>query len=315
MFHGHESGALMICHATDQTALVRGHSGGLIARSTAVALLIMRHNYLGSVFLESGPASMTEAPIAVLGLGEAGSAFASGLVAAGGHVRGFDPITTAPPGVVNCLDEADAVSTAGLILSVNTARTAFSVFQAAADHVAVGAVWADMNTTEPTLKRRLSALASERGVAFADIAIMTSVPGRGLATPLLASGEGARRAAMLLGAYGACVEVLDEPAGAASQRKLLRSVFYKGMAAAVVEALAAARALGLEEWLWDNIAQELASSSEQSLHRIVSGTYRHAARRADEMVAAATMLADLGVEPDIARAAEVSLRRLSAGPG
>jgi 3-hydroxyisobutyrate dehydrogenase-like beta-hydroxyacid dehydrogenase len=171
-----------------------------------------------------------------------------------------------------------------------------------------------MNTTEPTLKRRLSALASERGVVFADIAIMTSVPGRGLATPLLASGEGARRAAMLLGAY-ACVEVLDEPAGAASQRKLLRSVFYKGMAAAVVEALAAARALGLEEWLWDNIAQELASSSEQSLHRIVSGTYRHAARRADEMVAAATMLADLGVEPDIARAAEVSLRRLSAGPG
>src|SRR6478609_4815154 len=199
MFHGHESGALMICHATDQTALVRGYSGGLIARSTAVALLIMRHNYLGDVFLESGPASMIEAPIAVLGLGEAGSAFASSLVAAGGHVRGFDPITTAPPGVVNCLDEADAVSTAGLILSVNTARTAFSVFQAAADHVAVGAVWADMNTTEPTLKRRLSALASERGVVFADIAIMTSVPGRGLATPLLASGDGARRAAMLLG--------------------------------------------------------------------------------------------------------------------
>jgi len=184
--------------------------------------------------------------IAVLGLGEAGSAFASALVAAGGPVRGFDPITTVPPGVVNCLDEADAVSTAGLILSVNTARTAFSVFQAAADHVSVGAVWADMNTTEPTLKRRLSALASERGVVFADIAIMTSVPGRGLATPLLASGEGARRAAMLLGAYGACVEVLDEPAGAASQRKLLRSVFYKGMAAAVVEALAAARALGLD---------------------------------------------------------------------
>jgi hypothetical protein len=49
---------------------------------------------LGSVFLESGPTSMTEAPIAVLGLGEAGSAFASGLVAAelslSCRARGFD---------------------------------------------------------------------------------------------------------------------------------------------------------------------------------------------------------------------------------
>lgn len=87
------------------------------------------------------------------------------------------------------------------------------------------------------------------------------------------------------------------------------------MSAAVVEALAAARALGLEDWLRDNIAQELANSSEESLHTIVSGTYRHAARRADEMEAAAAMLTDLGVGPDIARAAEVSLRRLYAGRG
>ena len=36
------------------------------------------------------------------------------------------------------------------------------------------------------------------------------------------------------------VEVIDGPIGAAATRKLLRSVFYKGLAAAVVEALAAA---------------------------------------------------------------------------
>jgi 3-hydroxyisobutyrate dehydrogenase-like beta-hydroxyacid dehydrogenase len=257
---------------------------------------------------------MTEAPIAVLGLGEAGSAIASDLVAAGGQVRGYDPVAIAPPGVLNCIDEADAVRTAGLILSVNNARVAVSVFEEPADNVVAGAVWADMNTTEPALKRRLSMLASQRGVVFADIAIMTSVPGRGLATPLLASGEGARRVATVLGAYGASVEVLDEPAGAAAQRKLIRRVFYKGMAAAVVEALAAAHAVGLEDLLWDNMAHELANSPAEALQRMVSGTHRHAARRADEMAAAARMLADLGVEPDIAHAAEVSLRHLAAGP-
>ena len=85
-----------------------------------------------------------------------------------------------------------------------------------------------MNTTEPSLKRRLSTLASTRGVAFADFAIMGAVPVRGLATPLLASGGGARRAAAVLGTYGACVDVLDAPAGAAVERKLLRSLSKPG---------------------------------------------------------------------------------------
>ena len=121
-------------------------------------------------------------------------------------------IRLSPPyrGLSDCVNEADAARTAGLILSVNTGGAALSVFQAAADHVAAGAVWADMNTTAPTLKRRLSTLASVRGRRRLRIfAIMGAVAGRGLATRLLASGDGAPRAAMMLGAYGAYAEVLD----------------------------------------------------------------------------------------------------------
>jgi len=57
---------------------------------------------------------------------------------------------------------------------------------------------------------------------------------------MLASGGGAARYAGMLNPLGADIEVLDGPAGLAATRKLLRSVFYKGMAAAVVEALEAA---------------------------------------------------------------------------
>jgi 3-hydroxyisobutyrate dehydrogenase-like beta-hydroxyacid dehydrogenase len=257
---------------------------------------------------------VNETTIAVLGLGEAGGAFASDLVAAGAIVRGYDPVVTARHGVYDCTDEADAVRTAELILSVNSASAAVPAFVAAADHVRPGAVWADLNTAEPSLKRTLGALASARGVIFADVSIMAPVPGRGLATPLLGSGAGARVVARLLGRYGAAVTALDQPAGAAAERKLLRSVFYKGMSAAVVEALAAARVLGLEQWLRDNIAEELTNASPQSVDRIVSGTYRHAPRRADEMEAAAKMLAHLGVDHDIADASALLLRRLSASP-
>jgi 3-hydroxyisobutyrate dehydrogenase-like beta-hydroxyacid dehydrogenase len=255
---------------------------------------------------------MTETTIAVLGLGEAGAAFALDLVAAGAIVRGYDPVVTAPDGVIDCTDEADAVRTAELILSVNSASAAITAFRAAAEQVSPGAVWADLNTAEPALERTLDSHASGRGITFADVSIMAPVPDSGLKTPMLASGAGAPDVARLLGKYGATVTVLDGPAGAAAERKLLRSVFYKGMSAAVVEALAAAHVLGLDDWLTDVITEEFSNSGADSVERIVTGTNRHAARRADEMEAAGKMLADLGVDHDIADASAVLLRRLIA---
>jgi 3-hydroxyisobutyrate dehydrogenase-like beta-hydroxyacid dehydrogenase len=127
---------------------------------------------------------------------------------------------------------------------------------------------------------------------------------------MLASGPGAQDVARLLGRFGATVTVLDGPAGAAAERKLLRSVFYKGMSAAVVEALAAAQVLGLDDWLTGVITDELTNSGAHSVERIVTGTNRHAARRADEMEAAAKMLADLGVDHDIADASAALLRKI-----
>ena len=92
--------------------------------------------------------------------------------------------------------------------------------------------------------------------------------------------------------------MLDGPAGLAATRKLLRSVFYKGMAASIVEALEAARAAGLEDWLTGHIAEDLARQDASTLARIVTGTRQHAVRRGHEMAAAAEMLTDLGVAPD-----------------
>jgi 3-hydroxyisobutyrate dehydrogenase-like beta-hydroxyacid dehydrogenase len=51
-------------------------------------------------------------PIAVLGLGEAGSEIAADLVAAGADVRGYDPLPITVDGVRSCTSEADAVADA-----------------------------------------------------------------------------------------------------------------------------------------------------------------------------------------------------------
>ena len=149
-----------------------------------------------------------------------------------------------------------------------------------------------------------------RDVPVVDVALMSPVPGRGLRTPMLVSGEGAARYAEILGGLGAAVTIQPGPAGEAISRKLLRSVFYKGLAAAVVEALAAAEAAGCADWLRDNISAELAGFDEQTIDRLVDGTHRHARRRADEMAAAAEQLTELGVRARIAAAARDQLIEL-----
>ncbi|MEV0714051.1 DUF1932 domain-containing protein [Asanoa sp. NPDC050611] len=243
------------------------------------------------------------ARIAVLGLGEAGREIARDLVAAGADVRGYDPLVDPPPGVAARADDADAARDADLVLSVNSARDALPALADALPALRPGTVWADLNTAAPAVKAALVDRLHGRDVPVVDVALMAPVPGRGLRTPMLVSGAGADRYARLLTPLGAAVTVLPGPAGAAIGRKLLRSVFYKGLAAAVVEALSAAEAAGCAEWLRGNIAAELAGFDARTIDRLVDGTHRHARRRADELAAAADQLRGLGVPPRVTTAA------------
>lgn len=245
--------------------------------------------------------------VAVLGLGEAGGAIARDLVEAGAVVRAYDPAVTARAGMVPATGEADAATGADLVLSANSAKAALDALRAG---VSSARVWADLNTASPGLKRQLAEVAEAHGVPFADVAIMAPVPGRGLRTPMLTSGPAAERVASALNPLGAAVTTMDGPAGLAAERKLLRSVFFKGLAAAVVEALAAGRAAGCEDWLRDNITEELTRAGESTVERLVTGTHQHAVRRADEMAAATDMLTELGVAPTVTAATRDLLTRL-----
>jgi 3-hydroxyisobutyrate dehydrogenase-like beta-hydroxyacid dehydrogenase len=250
--------------------------------------------------------------IAILGLGEAGSAIAADIRDADIVVRGFDPSVPVPDGVIACDGDAAACRGATLILSLTTAHEAEAALTASLPGLGPGAVYADLNTSSSTLKERLAATAAQAGIAFADVALMSPVPGRGLRTPMLVSGPAAQDYARLLGKIGAVVEVMPGPPGAAAARKLVRSVFFKGLAAAVTESLRAARAAGCESWIRENIAAELASASAATVDRLEQGSVRHARRRAEEMAAASDLLRELGIPPRIASASEQWLVQLMA---
>jgi len=246
--------------------------------------------------------------VAVLGLGEAGGAIATDLVAQGVVTRGFDPEPSrVAAGVERSPSASDAVAHAEVVLSVNAQSVAVSVAQSVVGSLTPAHLYADLNTTSAEVKREVAAAIAPSGAAFVDVALLAPVPGLGLRTPCLVSGSGAERFSAVFGALGMPVETLSDVPGDAATRKLLRSVFMKGLAAAVIESLSAAELAGCEPWLRAQIAAVIDPSL---IDRLVDGSKQHALRRIDEMAAAAAVVADLGLEPHVAVAAAAVLRSL-----
>ena len=248
---------------------------------------------------------------AVMGLGEAGTLYARGLISAGAEVTGFDPwVARDEAGQVERLD--DAVRDAEVVLSLVGARASVEAARDAVAHMAPGALLADLNTSSPEVKREVAATASAAGIRIADVAVLAPVPRAALGTPLLASGEGASAFAAALRPYGAPVDVAPGGIGDAARLKLLRSVFMKGMAALVIENLEAARAMDSEQWLRGQMAAELGATGYDTVQRMVPGTYLHAERREHEMRDALAMLDELGTPADMTRATHAWLQRIIA---
>jgi 3-hydroxyisobutyrate dehydrogenase-like beta-hydroxyacid dehydrogenase len=258
---------------------------------------------------------MNDGAVAVLGLGEAGARYAADLLAAGVSVVGHDPVARPDiPGLRQVDGPVPAVRDAAYVLSLNSASVAPAVAAAAAPGLRPGAVFADLNTGAPEVKRQVAATIEPTGAWFVDVAVLAPVPRRGLRTPVALAGPGRDRFTRFLASFDVPVEDAGPRPGAAAARKLLRSVFMKGLAAVLLESLEIAALAGQEEWLRDQIVGELTAADRAFADRLVEGTPPHAKRRLAEMRAAADYAADLGADHDVTRATIARLERLARRP-
>lgn len=252
--------------------------------------------------------------IAVIGLGEAGAVYAAACAAAGHLTTGYDPVTAPPAGVGRGETGPDAVRDADLVIVLTSASLSATIAADLAPHLATGAVYADFTTAAPDVMVDVAAVVESRGARFADVAILGPVPLQGARTGVIVSGSGAAAVSEVLGALGAPVEFLDGPAGDATSHKLLRSVFMKGLALVVCEAVAAGRAAGAEDWIRAQIASQLAGDGTTMLDRFITGSSKHAVRRAHEMESVVAFLDHLGVPSDMSAASRHALERLALSP-
>lgn len=251
--------------------------------------------------------------ITFIGFGEAAQAFATGLSgeAAGVSFSAYDIKTDgagaaakqaeyARCNVTGAADVPSACAQAEVIFSLVTAENAERAASAVAGHDLNGTLFLDCNSCAPETKRRSGARIEAAGGRYVDVAIMTPVHPKLHKSPCLLAGPHAGDAHEVLASMGMDTQIAGDSIGAASTKKMIRSVMIKGLEALSVECFLAARAAGIEDDILASLEGstpgfDWATRAPYMFERVAT----HGIRRASEMEEVVKTLRDLGVTPHI----------------
>lgn len=244
--------------------------------------------------------------IALIGFGEAGSTFAraggweAGARAFDRKIDGADAARMqdryAEAGVAGAATLAEALAGRPLVLSLVTADQALAAAEAAAPHLAPGALYCDGNSVAPQTKQAAARAVEAAGAHFVDLAILAPVDPARLAVPLLLSGAQAEAAATALAALGfQNIRIAGDSVGRASSIKMIRSVMVKGIEALTAECVLAAEAAGVRDDVLASLdASERPRPWEARADYNLDRMLIHGLRRAAEMEEVVKTLEALG---------------------
>lgn len=252
---------------------------------------------------------MTGLAIALIGYGEVGRILAEDLAPRAARLSAWDvrfasgalgPRDDADPGLLRrARRNAEAVAGATLVISAVTAGETRAAAAESAERLAPGTWFLDLNAAAPRTKTEAAAIINAAGGRYVEAAVMSPVPPKRLAAPILLGGPHADafgKVGASLGFSG--LSVFSRAYGAASAAKLGRSVMVKGVEALLTESLLAARHYGVEDAVLASLENLLPGADWPALARyMVSRTLAHGARRAEEMREAAAMVAEAGIAP------------------
>ncbi|MGD8350272.1 MAG: NAD(P)-binding domain-containing protein [Gammaproteobacteria bacterium] len=246
--------------------------------------------------------------IGILGFGEAGSAFAAALSAAGAKVYGYDlawqgaddarlaQLRDEHSGIEFCR-LSELLAEMDIVLSTVTTDAALDAAEASLLVMMPGQVYCDLNSTAPRIKRQLAEMFEASDALFVEGAILGAIGVSGAKTRILLGGGRARELSEILNGLGLNTEAYSREIGKASTFKMLRSVFSKGLEALLIEFLAAGRKAGLEDDLWREVTELMADGRFEEVARnwICSHATAHE-RRNHEMLQVNELLNEMSFD-------------------
>ena len=255
--------------------------------------------------------------VAIIGFGEVGRIFARDLRAKGVQtITAYDIQTVAPAeGVTFAASAPEAVKGADLVISSVTAGSAFAALEAALPGLGHGPFVLDVNSVSPGTKQKTAAAVEAAGGRYVEAAVMTSVPPKGLASPMLLGGTQAADFVKAADGLGMDLKVFSDTIGGASSVKMSRSIMIKGLEALVTECMLTARHYGVEQNVLDSLGDTLPHADWRGLARyVMSRALIHGKRRSEEVLEVAVTVREAGI-PAIMSPAIAERQALAAQQG
>lgn len=249
--------------------------------------------------------------VTFLGLGEAASDLARSLTNQGLELVAFDQANPKNPAVPLLATLELAVQNADVVISLNSASGSIRAAELAANLLKPGALFCDLNTSTPFLKRRLAEILPPE--SFVDGSLLQTPGEAHNQFDLAVSGIGASKFADIFSSTNLNINYVSDVAGEAAARGLIRSIFEQGIAAVLTDTLWAAKSLGLHEWAFDEIKREFDTSSSQTAQRYLDDTQQHPKRHSVQMADVVEMLSEAGHESTMVRGVELTLSRVIHG--
>jgi len=253
--------------------------------------------------------------VALIGFGEVGRILAEDLSGKAVTLSAWDlqfenpasgPATSAAAMALNKAASApEAAANSQLVISAVTAAQTLPAARSILPAVTRETIFLDLNSASPGVKREAAAEIDRAGGRYVEAAVMSPVPPKRIATPMLLGGPHAESVLPLLHSLGfEGAKFFSAETGKASAAKMCRSVMVKGIEALLSESMLAARAYGVESAVLKSLDDLFPGPDWAKLARyMISRTLEHGARRAEEMREVARTIAEAGLDPHMSSAA------------
>jgi 3-hydroxyisobutyrate dehydrogenase-like beta-hydroxyacid dehydrogenase len=205
----------------------------------------------------------------------------------------------------------EMVAAAEVVLCATSAKSALAIAKEAQPFLRKGQLYADINSASPQVKREIGAIVAPTGALFVDVAVMALVPQHCHKVPIAVSGDGAHRFTELLTPCDMDITYINDQAGSSSAIKMLRSIFIKGLASLLFEALTASRKAGVEREIMESIRETIEEQPfEQLVNLLLTRNAVSAERRVAEMGEVISCIEEMGLDSSVSRATRAKLQTL-----
>ncbi len=163
-----------------------------------------------------------------------------------------------------------------ILISAVTPKNALNVAQEVAPYL--NGVYMDINTISPsTIQKILNHIPKNR---YVDAALIGKITDK--SSYFIISGENTE-AVLSLNNYGLKIKKIGDDIGQASQLKIVRSNYTKGVSALLYETFKTAHHLGIDDELLEVLAKTEGKVFAKKINSRICNSYNHSKRRSEEL--------------------------------